>query len=717
MYTLVSRRHGLAAIAATLGLALALVLGTQLGTSPAAGAVYVASLESDSVSAFSVGSGGSLSAIAGSPFATGRQPLGVAVSPDGRHVYVTNLARESVSAFAVAPDGSLSAVAGSPFATGYGPWAVAVSLDGKHVYVANNNRGSVSGSVSAFSVASDGSLSAVAGSPFSTGAEEPVAVAVSPDGKHLYVSNQASGKVSAFSIAADGSLSPVAGSPFATSDPQGMAVSPNAKYLYVANGGSQNVSAFAIAANGSLSAVAGSPFATGATVVGVAITLDGRYLYLANQSNPYGVSGFSIASDGSLSAVAGSPFVIPAHGAGPNGVAASRDDKHVYLTNYSSNNIWAFSISPNGSLGRVAGSPVTTGEGPLGVAVGPDLSPVAAFSATVEPAGSASSLDASASTDPDGAVTSYGWEFGDGQTQITPTATTTHTYAVAGDYTVTLTATNEAGCSTTQISSGQTVICNGSPMAQVSHQVTVPTAARLSVSLAGSGSGTLMSSPLGIVCPETCSHTYATGTQVTLVATPASGSTFAGWSGGGWSGGGCSGIGGCQVTMSSDLAVTATFETLRPATVEKLPPATLEMPPPGGHTLPSGSQAAATGSVSLAGSDISIQSSGKVSVKLMCAGTATCTGKLTLTVKGTAKKGKKTKAETIGTAAFSIPAGKTATVTLTLIAAGLALLKTDHGKLSASITILKSSPSPTSTQHKRIQLVQKTATKAKKRKK
>jgi hypothetical protein len=42
--------------------------------------------------------------------------------------------------------------------------------------------------------------------------------------------------------------------------------------------------------------------------------------------------------------------------------------------------------------------------------------------------------------------------------------------------------------------------------------------------------------------------------MVTLTATPTEGSTFAGWSGGG-----CSGTGTCQLTLSSDQDVTATF--------------------------------------------------------------------------------------------------------------------------------------------------------------
>ncbi len=127
---------------------------------------------------------------------------------------------------------------------------------------------------------------------------------------------------------------------------------------------------------------------------------------------------------------------------------------------------------------------------------------------------------------------------------------------------------------------------------------------------------------------------------------------------------------------------------------------------------------AVAGSVSLTGAVLSIQSGGKASVKLTCAGTAPCTGKLTLTVtsKGQGEHGKKAKAKTIAMAAFSIPAGKTGSVTIELTAAGRALLEAGHGKLSASLTILKSSPAPASTKRESVQLVQKKATKAKKRK-
>jgi endo-1,4-beta-xylanase len=76
----------------------------------------------------------------------------------------------------------------------------------------------------------------------------------------------------------------------------------------------------------------------------------------------------------------------------------------------------------------------------------------------------------------------------------------------------------------------------------------------LSVTKAGTGGGTVTSSTGGINCGSTCSAIYASGATVTLTATAASGSSFAGWSGA------CSGTGTCVVTMSTSRVATATFD-------------------------------------------------------------------------------------------------------------------------------------------------------------
>ncbi len=74
----------------------------------------------------------------------------------------------------------------------------------------------------------------------------------------------------------------------------------------------------------------------------------------------------------------------------------------------------------------------------------------------------------------------------------------------------------------------------------------------LTVSLTGTGSGTIALSPEGNSCGTNC-YAYASGTAVRLTATPSSGDTFAGWSGA------CAGTGTCTLTMSQNQNVTASF--------------------------------------------------------------------------------------------------------------------------------------------------------------
>ena len=169
------------------------------------------------------------------------------------------------------------------------------------------------------------------------------------------------------------------------------------------------------------------------------------------------------------------------------------------------------------------------------------------------------------------------------------------------------------------------------------------------------------------------------------------------------------------------------------------PPPPPPSPPPLGLTVPSTGLTTSTstmtgtvtpttappttapepGQVTLTDTSITTRSDGDATVKLACAGAGTCSGRLALTIASAGSEGtghvataknrktekRRIKTITIGTAAFSIPVGKSATVSLALDPAGRALLKADHGRLKASLMIVESSAGNTSTRHEDVRLV------------
>lgn len=130
-------------------------------------------------------------------------------------------------------------------------------------------------------------------------------------------------------------------------------------------------------------------------------------------------------------------------------------------------------------------------------------------------------------------------------TQVTLTATPGANSTFAG--------WTGGGCSGTAATCTVTLTANQTVTAAFS------TEPALSVSLLGTGTGTVTSSPPGINCPGTCSANYAVNSQVTLTATPVSTSSFGGW------GGACSGTSlTCNVQMNANQSVTATFNPTPP---------------------------------------------------------------------------------------------------------------------------------------------------------
>ena len=82
-------------------------------------------------------------------------------------------------------------------------------------------------------------------------------------------------------------------------------------------------------------------------------------------------------------------------------------------------------------------------------------------------------FNASASSDPDGSIARYDWGFGDGQTAADGGPSPSHTYAAPGTYQATLTLTDNEGCSTALVFTGQTASCNGASTASQTQTVKV----------------------------------------------------------------------------------------------------------------------------------------------------------------------------------------------------------------------------------------------------
>jgi hypothetical protein len=128
-------------------------------------------------------------------------------------------------------------------------------------------------------------------------------------------------------------------------------------------------------------------------------------------------------------------------------------------------------------------------------------------------------------------------------------ATTTLT-AVAGAGSV-FTGWSGAGCSGT---GACVVVLSGATTLTANFAAQ---SATLTVALLGSGNGTVTSTPGGIDCGAICVSTFPSGIPVTLLATPGSGSSFAGWNGGG-----CNGTGVCVTTLVGATSVNATFDLI-----------------------------------------------------------------------------------------------------------------------------------------------------------
>jgi DNA-binding beta-propeller fold protein YncE len=268
--------------------------GTQpkgLAVVSSANLLFVANNGSDDISVFKFdGFTGALTPAAGSPLKGVPTPIGVATDALGKFLYVTNTnlgtlaSTNSISAFSIdTTTGALTPAAGSPFATGTTPIGLAADPNEMFVYVGDHmaNVSSTAAAISAFNVsATDGSLTRVGGAPSqqaSCGISchnnplHPLRLAIHPAARFAYVTGVGENSVFAFSLS-NGFLT-AAASPVATGQhPFGMAFDPTGIFLYVANKVDNNISGYSVnSMTGMLTPLSHSPFPVGSGPVGIVI--------------------------------------------------------------------------------------------------------------------------------------------------------------------------------------------------------------------------------------------------------------------------------------------------------------------------------------------------------------------------------------------------------------------------------------------------------------
>ena len=178
-----------------------------------------ASLGTLGVQVLTLGTGGALSkgtaATILAPLSTSTSPsdAGVASDPNSLFLFVAEI-NTGLREFSIGTGGSLKEVSGSPYAVGTGPTSVILDATGSNVYVANKG----SNNISAFTLtAASGKLTTVAGQPFASGGQLPIGMVNDNSKKYVAVINSGSNgsggnsdvQLFKFDATTDGKLDPV----------------------------------------------------------------------------------------------------------------------------------------------------------------------------------------------------------------------------------------------------------------------------------------------------------------------------------------------------------------------------------------------------------------------------------------------------------------------------------------------------------------------------
>jgi len=196
------------------------------------------------------------------PSGSAAAPAEISFSPDGRAIVVTEPGANQIVSFAVSQSGRASLV-NAFAATGSGPFGLAFSQNSVVLTANTANDAPQSGSMSPYRVSENAELEPVS-PPVMDKQTASTWATVTDNGRIAFTSNTMSGTISSYAVSpGTGSLTLVqpTGASLVAQDgrslmPTGMALSNDGRYLYVRNGGNQTVSGFLVHSDGSLVPVA-----------------------------------------------------------------------------------------------------------------------------------------------------------------------------------------------------------------------------------------------------------------------------------------------------------------------------------------------------------------------------------------------------------------------------------------------------------------------------
>jgi YVTN family beta-propeller protein len=408
-------RRGYTFILGIMVLAL-LMLVSIAGAAPYA---YVTNYGSSTVSIIDTASNAVISTVP-----AGSTPYGIAVNPNGSKVYVTNFGTEGFPGHTVSViDMTTNTVTANVLVEKRGS-GVAVNPDGKKVYVTNYGNYSDPGNTVSIIDTATNTITAT----IKVG-KHPWGVAINPAGTKAYVTNLGSSTVSVINTSINTVTATVSLKDHIY--PTEVVVNPTGTRLYVTNGNYNIVSVIDTASNAVIAEVN-----VGYYPVGVAVTPDGKKIYVAIASgNSFnGISVIDTATNKVTATVSVSS---------PDRVAVTPDGTKVYVVNGGDDTVSVIDTATN-----TVTATIPVGDSPSQITMGrgvESLIPVTAFSAS--PTSGKAPLKVAFIDKSAGSPTKWKWTFGDGKTSTIQNPT--HKYSNLGNYTVSLTATNAEGNSTT----------------------------------------------------------------------------------------------------------------------------------------------------------------------------------------------------------------------------------------------------------------------------